>query len=163
MKYAKLKKNDIANAPGICVSFYTQGCPHHCPGCHNPETWAYEGGMEFTPGTLNEIIEALKDNNIHRDLCILGGEPLCPNNLFLTCLICQTVREKVPESKIYIWTGYTYEELENSRSDPKINNILTGVYADVLIDGRFELDKKDLTLKMRGSSNQRIIDLHKKL
>lgn len=159
MRYAALKKNDIANAPGICVSFYTQGCPHRCPGCHNPGTWSFDGGKEFTPEVMNELLEALKANGVHRNLCILGGEPLCPENLFLTNLICQTVREKNPTVKIYIWTGYTIEELRENITNPKINNILNGTYADVLIDGRFEIDKKDLNLEMRGSSNQRIIQL----
>ena len=159
MKYAALKKNDIANAPGICVSFYTQGCPHRCPGCHNPDTWSFDGGKEFTPEVMNELLEALKANGVHRNLCILGGEPLCPENLSLTSLICQTVREKNPTVKIYIWTGYTIEELRENITNPKINNILNGIYADVLIDGRFEIDKKDLNLEMRGSSNQRIIQL----
>ena len=159
MKYAALKKNDIANAPGICVSFYTQGCPHRCPGCHNPDTWSFDGGKEFTPEVMNELLEALEANGVHRNLCILGGEPLCQENLFLTSLICQTVREKNPTVKIYIWTGYTIEELRENITNPKINNILNGTYADVLIDGRFEIDKKDLNLEMRGSSNQRIIQL----
>lgn len=159
MKYAALKKNDIANAPGICVSFYTQGCPHRCPGCHNPDTWSFDGGKEFTPEVMNELLDALKANGVHRNLCILGGEPLCQENLSLTSLICQTVREKNPTVKIYIWTGYTIEELRENITNPKINNILNGTYADVLIDGRFEIDKKDLNLEMRGSSNQRIIQL----
>jgi anaerobic ribonucleoside-triphosphate reductase activating protein len=89
MRYSGLIKNDITAAPGLCVSFFTQGCPHHCPGCHNPETWDFNRGKEFTNDTLKEILEALTAQNIHRDLCIMGGEPLCQENAFLTRLIIQ--------------------------------------------------------------------------
>lgn len=111
MKYAGLIKNDVAAAPGICVTFYTQGCPHHCPGCHNPETWSFDGGKEFTPQTLQEIKDALVANGIHRDFCIMGGEPLCKENLFLTWDLISEVRSFDPTIHIAIWTGYTYEEL----------------------------------------------------
>lgn len=80
MKYAGLIKNDIAAAPGLCVTFFTQGCPHRCPECHNPETWDFEGGLEYTEETIQEILNALTDRDIHRDFCIMGGEPLCPQN-----------------------------------------------------------------------------------
>ena len=76
MRYAGIIKNDFAAAPGICVSFWTQGCPHHCPGCHNPETWSFNGGKEFTNDTLNNLLCALTKNNVHRNLSILGGERL---------------------------------------------------------------------------------------
>ena len=134
MRYSGLIKNDITAAPGICVSFFTQGCPHHCPGCHNPDTWAFEGGKEFTNDTLMEIIEALTAQNIHRDLCIMGGEPLCQENAFLTRLIIQEVRKHAPETKIYIWSGYTYEELK-ANPNPHITDSLR--LADVLIDGPY--------------------------
>lgn len=130
--------------------------PHRCPGCHNPETWNFEGGKEFTYDTLNEILTALTANNIKRNLCIMGGEPLCPENEFLTLLIVKTVREKYPEVKIYIWTGYYYEELLKQTSS-HLAQILEK--ADVLVDGPYIEAKRDLTLKMRGSSNQSIINL----
>ena len=120
MRYAGIIKNDFAAAPGICVSFWTQGCPHHCPGCHNPETWYPNGGKEFTSETLNDLLCALTKNNVHRNLSILGGEPLCDENLFLTELVCREVLKVQPDTKIYIWTGYTYEKLcarSNSRLD----------------------------------------------
>ena len=159
MRYSGLIKNDITAAPGICVSFFTQGCPHHCPGCHNPETCDFNGGKEFTNDSLDEIIEALTAQNIQRDLCIMGGEPLCEENAFLTRLIIQEVRKHVPGAKIYIWSGYTYEELKQN-CNPHISDSLR--LADVLIDGPYIEAERDITLPMRGSRNQRVIDLSEK-
>ena len=156
MKYAGIIKNDIAAAPGVCVSFFVQGCPHHCPGCFNPETWDFDGGKEFSYETLEQIINGLTANGIKRSLCILGGEPLCENNEFLTNLVISSVKQKLPEVKVYIWTGYTYEELIKKNS-PKVNQILH--MADYLIDGPYIEALRDITLEMRGSSNQRIINL----
>ena len=109
MRYSGLIKNDMTAAPGICVSFFVQGCPLHCPGCHNKDSWDFEGGKEFTTDTLNEVIESLTKNGIKRNLCIMGGEPLCNENVFLTYLIIKEVKDKLPNTKIYIWSGYTYE------------------------------------------------------
>lgn len=109
MNYSGLILNDITAAPGLCVSFFVQGCPHRCKGCHNPETWDFNRGKEFTSGTLNEIISGLTAQGIQRDLCIMGGEPLCDENAFLTYLVTKEVKEKVPGAKVYIWSGYTYE------------------------------------------------------
>lgn len=159
MRYSGLILNDITAAPGLCVSFFTQGCPHHCPGCHNPDTWAFDGGKEFTNDTLHKILEGLTAQGIKRNLCIMGGEPLCEANAFLVNLILQEVRHKLPEVKVYIWSGYTYEELLRS-GDPHVKSCLK--IADVLIDGPYIEAERDLTLEMRGSRNQRIIDLHKK-
>ena len=160
MKYSGLILNDITAAPGLCVSFFTQGCPHRCKGCHNPETWSFEGGLEFTSDTLNEIINGLTAQDIQRNLCIMGGEPLCDENAFLTYLVVKEVKEKVPEAKIYIWSGYTYEELK-SKLHPKIREILETI--DFLIDGPYIEEERDVTLEMRGSRNQRIIDLSEKI
>lgn len=158
MKYAGLNKNDFSAAPGISVSFFAQGCPHRCPGCHNPETWDFNGGKEFTPQVLNEIIEALNANGISRSLCIMGGEPLCEENEFLTLLVISNVKEKLPGTKVYIWTGFLYENLLKF-STPHIEKILE--MTDVLIDGPYIESLRDITLPMRGSSNQRIINLTK--
>ena len=152
MRYAGLNKNDFTAAPGVSVTFYTQGCPHHCPGCHNPETWNFEGGKEFTPEVIDEILEALTANNIMRSLAIQGGEPLCVENEFLTLLIVKTVKEKFPDVKIYIWTGYYFNSLPNT---PYIKQILE--LTDCLIDGPYIKDERDITLPMRGSRNQNII------
>lgn len=159
MKYSGLILNDIAAAPGLCVTFFVQGCPHRCPGCHNPETWSFDGGKEFTPGTLSDIISGLTAQGIQRDLCIMGGEPLCDENAFLTYLVIAEVKEKVPGAKIYVWTGYTYEQIVKS-AHPKAKAVLE--LADFLIDGPYIDTERDVTLNMRGSRNQRIIDLSKK-
>lgn len=160
MRYASLKKNDVANAPGIAVSFYTQGCPHRCPGCFNPGTWDFEGGLEFTEETMQEILSALTANGIQRSLCILGGEPMCKENVPLTHLVITRVLAAAPNTKIYIWSGYLYEDLLSS-SDVATYSILQK--AHYLIDGPFIEAQKDLTLKMRGSRNQRIINLKTKV
>lgn len=156
MKYAGINYNDMCAAPGVSVTLFTQGCPHHCEGCHNPETWDFNGGKEFTPEVLRKIVAGLTKNGIKRSFCIMGGEPLCEQNTLLTLMTIQYVKQHLPEVKIYLWTGYYYEELLKS-PDPKIPLILKGV--DVLIDGPFVKPLRDITLKMRGSSNQNIINL----
>lgn len=159
MKYAGIIKNDMCAAPGVSVTFFVQGCPHRCKGCHNPETWDFNGGKEFTPAVLSEIEKALQANKIQRSLAIMGGEPLCPENTFLTYLVIKTIKEKMPNTKVYIWTGYYYEDLLKSGID-HIEQILE--LTDVLIDGPYVETLRDITLPMRGSSNQSIIDLTKK-
>ena len=153
MRYAGIIKNDFSAAPGTSVTFFTQGCPHRCEGCHNPETWDFEGGEEVTHDTILEVIEAITANGLHRNLCIMGGEPLCPENQFLTNLIINSVKEKLPDTKIYLWTGYYLEDLEMSNN--RIKSILEQV--DCLIDGPYDKTKRDVSLFMRGSSNQRIL------
>ena len=157
MKYATVKLNDIANAPGVCVSVYLQGCPHHCPKCFNPETWDFDGGKPFTEDTMNTILKGLTANGIKRNLCILGGEPLCAQNASTTLYIIQKTLEYNPDIKIYIWTGYVYENL---LSNPPHKDVITSLnMAHYLIDGPYVNELRDLRLKMRGSSNQRIINL----
>ena len=156
MRYAGINYNDMCAAPGVSVTLFTQGCPHHCEGCHNPETWDFDGGKEFTPEVLRKIVAGLTKNGIKRSFCIMGGEPLCEQNTLLTLMTIQYVKQHLPEVKIYLWTGYYYEELLKS-PDPKIPLILKEV--DVLIDGPFIKPLRDITLKMRGSSNQNIINL----
>lgn len=153
MRYASVLYDDIMAGNGLCISFYTQGCPHHCPGCHNPETWDFKGGKEFTPDVLNDIVLHLHNRGIDRDLCILGGEPLCPENAFLTNLIVKTVKEKSPSTKIYIWSGYSLEDLLNS-VNPHIISTMQSI--DYLIDGLFLLEQRDITLHLRGSRNQNV-------
>ena len=159
MRYSGIIKNDLAAAPGVSLTFFTQGCPHHCPGCHNPNSWSFDGGEEFTPDTLQEIIEGLHENNINRPLCIMGGEPLCQENLFLVALIIKEVKEKFPDTPIYIWTGYLYEDLLKN-DNVRLKYILERT--DYLIDGPYVESLRDLTLPMRGSSNQRLFDLTNK-
>lgn len=159
MRYAGINYNDMCAAPGVSVTLFTQGCPHHCEGCHNPETWDFDSGKEFTLNVLRKIVEGLVHNGVKRNFCIMGGEPLCEQNTLLTLMTIQYVKQRLPEIKIYLWTGYYYEQLLKS-SDPKIPLILKEI--DVLVDGPFIKSLRDITLKMRGSSNQNIIDLKEK-
>ena len=150
MRFSKIKDNDIANGLGITMSFWTQGCPHHCKGCFNKETWNFEDGEEFTQEDLKYIIESINKNNIKRDLSILGGEPLCPQNVEGVITLCKEFKRHYPEKLIYLWTGYTIENFDDIQKE-----ILN--YIDILIDGKFEEDRKNLSIKLRGSSNQRVI------
>ena len=156
MRYSGIIYNDFSAAPGVSLSFFTQGCPHHCTGCHNPETWLFDGGLEFTEEILQEILKNLYANGIKRNFCLMGGEPLCPENLPLSKMLIENILQKYPDTKIYIWTGYVYEYLLQQESED-LKYILSN--SDVLIDGPYIVKYKDLTLKMRGSSNQRIINL----
>lgn len=159
MRYAGIIKNDVAAGNKVCVTFFVQGCAQHCPGCHNPETWDFNGGYEFTQDTLNKILEAITANGVQRNFAVMGGEPLHPNNLFLTNLVISEVRQKYPNIKIYLWTGYLYKDLID-KQEKLLQNILNNV--DVLIDGPFIQEQRDITLPMRGSKNQSIITLHKR-
>ena len=150
-------KNDIAAGEGVNVSFFTQGCHFHCMGCHNPQTWDFQGGKEFTSDTLEELLKALSANGVQRNLSIMGGEPLCTENVFLVNMIILEVKKVFPDIKIYIWTGYTYEELLERLDEPKIGVILDNI--DYLIDGRFEIGERDISLPMRGSRNQRVLNM----
>lgn len=156
MRYSEIKDNDIANGKGIMMSLWTQGCPHRCKGCFNPETWDYDGGMEFTEKEEEYILENINAFDIKRNLSILGGEPLCPQNVDGVLALCKKFKEVYPEKMIYIWTGYTLEDFNDTQKE-----ILN--YIDVLVDGQFIKDLKNLSLKLRGSSNQRIIDVKKSI
>lgn len=155
MRYAGLIKNDFSAAHGTCVTFFTQGCPHKCPGCHNPETWDFSGGQEFTTDVLQEIYDAISANDIQRNFCIMGGEPLCPENQFLTYLVISQVKDHYPDINITIWTGYTLDELLELPTNGKLKQILESI--NCLVDGRYIQEEKDITLPMRGSRNQRIL------
>ena len=156
MRYSQIKDNDIANGKGVMMSLWTQGCPHRCKGCFNPETWNYNGGMEFTQEQEQYILDNINAHNISRNLSILGGEPLCPENVDGVLALCKKFKERYPEKMIYIWTGYTVEDFNDTQKE-----VLN--YIDILVDGKFEKDLKNLSLKLRGSSNQRIIDVKKSL
>lgn len=156
-RLAGLKTNDCVDGEGITVSLWTQGCPHRCPGCHNPETWDFEGGYEDSSNSIKgEIIKAISENGILRNFSVLGGEPLCDSNIEEVRSIIVAVRAAYPSIKIFLWTGYSYEELIK-RNNTCINDILKKV--DILIDGRFIQEERDLTLYLRGSRNQRVINL----
>ena len=157
-KIAGIYWDDTAAAPGISLSVYFSGCHFHCPGCHNPEAWDFNYGEDFTVDKLQEIADKLRKNDVERRLSILGGEPLCDENLFDVALLISYIKQLYPNTKIYLWSGYTYEELlERKKTDAMLQHILELI--DVLIDGRYEQDKRDITLPLRGSSNQRIIKL----
>lgn len=158
MRYAGLKENDIVDGEGVCVSFWLQGCCHMCKGCHNPDTWDLSGGLELPNTYIDDIINLLSKNGIHRNLSILGGEPCLPSNVSIVLPLLKKVRTALHSVKIYLWSGYTYEQLLG-RDDTK--ELLQ--YIDVLIDGKFELAHRDITLKFRGSPNQRVIDVKQSL
>ena len=117
MRFSKIKDNDIANGLGITMSFWTQGCPHHCKGCFNKETWDYNGGKEFTKDDLEYIIANINKNNIKRDLSILGGEPLCIQNVKGVIELCKEFKSYYPNKKIYLWTGYTLENFNDIQKE----------------------------------------------
>lgn len=152
VKFAAINKNDFINGEGVCVSLWVQGCPHHCKGCHNPEQWDFNGGNEIDIDILiNEILIAIEANGIQRNFSILGGEPMTQRNISNTLYILEQVKKYFPNIKTYVWTGYTIEELLSLYNKEILQNI------DILIDGRFILEERDITLKLRGSKNQRIL------
>ncbi len=157
MKYAKIRKMDISNGEGVRVSLFVQGCSFHCKNCFNQETWDFNGGKEFTTAEIQKIIE-LANKDYIAGLSVLGGEPLHDNNVDEVFHIVATFKEKFPNKDIWLWTGFKFED---AIKDSKRKFILRNI--DVLVDGQFEEDKKDLTLKWRGSSNQRVIDCKKSL
>ncbi len=152
MKIAAINKNDFINGEGVSVSVWIQGCPHHCKGCHNPEQWDFNGGEYINNWKLiDEVSEAITANGIQRNLSILGGEPFAPQNVNDTYQLLWHIKEKFPSIKTFVWTGYTLKQLQEMYEQELLENV------DVLIDGRFELSKRDITLKLRGSSNQCIL------
>ena len=153
MNYLKIDKNDYVNGKGLCVSLFVSGCPHHCKGCFNPESWDYNAGTEFSEKAVQEILMAIEDHGIKRNFSILGGEPLAPSNRRKVGYIVTKVREQYPDITIFLWTGYKYEDLL-AEDNYLVNYILKKI--DVLIDGPFIEEEKDLTLDLRGSRNQKI-------
>ena len=152
VKFAAINKNDFINGEGVCVSLWVQGCPHHCKGCHNPEQWDFNGGNEIDIDILiNKILIAIEANGIQRNFSILGGEPMAQRNISNTLYILEQIKKHFPKIKTYVWTGYTIEELLSLYNKEILQNI------DILIDGRFVLAERDITLKLRGSKNQRIL------
>lgn len=161
MNYAEIKKFDIANGTGVRVSLFVSGCTHHCKGCFNSEAWSFDFGKKYTDETQQEIIEALAPDYI-KGLSLLGGEPFEEQNLPVLLTLVKKVRETYPSKTIWVYSGYTYEtdiieKMSMVRSEvlPFLRNI------DVLVDGEFTEEQKNLSLKFRGSENQRIIDIRK--
>ena len=140
---------DVANGTGVRVSLFVSGCRNHCKGCFNKETWDFNYGEEFTSDTVNEILKLLEPTYI-KGLSILGGDPFEPENIKTVLDLCRKVKKRYPLKDIWVYTGYFYEEFNKH---PIMNSI------DVLVDGQFIEELKDISLRFRGSSNQRIIDV----
>lgn len=158
MRIAGLVKNDIVDSDdGIAVALYFQGCPHHCKGCHNPETWNFNGGMEIDREELiKTVMDSLTENGIKRNLSVLGGEPLAPQNIDDTVYILSKIREQFKDIKILLWTGYSFKDIKKDKKQKKILKLVNKI-----IDGKYIETLRDTTLKLRGSSNQNIITLDK--
>ena len=160
MNYADIKNVDVTNGPGVRISLFVSGCPHHCPGCFNPETWSYDYGEPFAEQEVEKIIGML-DAPYIQGLSLLGGEPLAPKNQATVLDLVKQVKEKLPGKDIWCYSGYLYEDLLDGRVGEHSQELLS--YMDVLVDGQFQKELKDIRLRFRGSSNQRIIDVPKSL
>lgn len=168
MHYADIKKTDVANGPGIRVSLFVSGCTHGCRGCFNSEAWDFNYGHVYTAQTEEEILQALAPGYI-RGLSVLGGEPMEPGNRETVLGLLRQVRQRYPDKSVWCYTGYSYENdllrwaaEENARTgekpgQEKMTELLNLI--DVLVDGEFIEEKKNLRLAFRGSENQRLIDL----
>ena len=163
MNYAAIKKCDIANGTGVRTSLFVSGCRHHCKGCFQPETWDFDFGSEFTEKVKDDIIESLKTDYIE-GLKLIGGEPLEPENQRVLVPFLKEVRETFPQKSIWCYTGYLLDDelLKPSSARCEVTDEMLS-YIDVLVDGEFVLEKKNIMLKFRGSENQRIIDIKKSL
>ena len=163
MNYADIKIADVANGQGVRVSLFVSGCNHHCKGCFNAQAWDFNYGKQFTEEDIDKIITEL-DHPYVAGLSILGGEPLEYQNQKGLLPLLKRVEEKFPNKNIWCYTGYTFDKdiVGNMFSNWNETKELMS-YIDVLVDGKFDENKKDLNLKFRGSSNQRIIDVPKSL
>ncbi len=151
MNYGAIKKTDIANGPGVRVSLFVSGCRHHCKGCFNPETWDFNYGRVFDSVTKDEIIQSLSPYYIS-GLSLLGGDPFEPENQLVLVDFVKEVKSLYPDKTIWCWTGYKFEEGLISTAE-----LLK--YIDVLVDGEFKQELKNITLNFRGSENQRVISV----
>ena len=164
MHYGNIKNFDIANGEGVRVSLFVSGCRHHCKGCFNPETWNFKYGKEYTNDTENTIIEFLKPNYI-KGLTLLGGEPMEPENQAVLINLLRRIKKELPNKDIWCYSGYTYETdlfAKNGKAHTNVTNEFLS-YLDILVDGEFVEELKNISLAFRGSSNQRIIDMKKTL
>lgn len=150
MRYASIRDIDVSNGIGIAASIFVQGCTHHCKGCFNPSTWSFEGGKEFTEEVQDRFLEICKNENVDC-VSVLGGEPLDQDEELYKFLL--RLKNEIPNKPVFLWTGYTWEFIEGNGHMYK----LVKDTVDVLIDGEYIENKRDFRLKLRGSSNQRII------
>lgn len=162
MNYGNIKKYDVADGPGVRVSLFVSGCRHHCKGCFNPETWNFDFGQPFTKETEEEIIEALSPDYIE-GFTVLGGEPFEPENQAVVMPLLKRIKETFPKKTIWCYSGYLYDVdmIPGGKIYTKYTEEMLS-YIDVLVDGEFVEELKNLMLQFRGSSNQRIIHLHEK-
>ncbi|MDR0531774.1 MAG: anaerobic ribonucleoside-triphosphate reductase activating protein [Oscillospiraceae bacterium] len=156
MNYSNLKPHDVANGPGVRVSLFVSGCEHGCPGCFNPEAWQFNFGEAYTPQVERRVLSALEPDYI-RGLTLLGGEPLHPSNRAAVLGLAERVRRELPGKDIWCYTGYLFDKelLPECPESGTLHRLLSLI--DVLVDGRFVLARKNLNLRFRGSSNQRIL------
>lgn len=159
MYYGKIKNCDIANGEGVRVSIFVSGCTNHCKNCFQPETWNFNYGKPYTKDTENELLRLLEPGYIN-GLSVLGGEPLEPANQPDVLKLIERVRHEYPKKNIWVFSGFTFEELKTDGAYPrtKYTDELLGSI-DVLVDGRFDQSLYDISLRFRGSSNQRLIDM----
>lgn len=163
MNYAAIKKYDVANGPGVRVSLFVSGCTHHCPGCFNPETWDFNYGKLFDSDVMNEILEAIQPSYIH-GFTLLGGEPFEYVNQQGVLPLLKEIKSHFPNKDIWCFTGYDFEKDilgDMVNKWPETTEMLS--YIDVLVDGEFVESQRDLTLRFRGSSNQRLIRVQESL
>ena len=156
MNYANIKYYDIANGPGVRTSVFVSGCRHHCPGCFNAVAWDFDYGQPFDKTVRNEVFASCQPDYI-AGLSLLGGEPFAPENQAAVLAFVRQVREKFPLKDIWCWTGYLYEELAAGKIGEHSRELLTQL--DVLVDGPFIMEQKDITLRFRGSTNQRVLNV----
>ena len=165
MRYSEIEKCECHNGLGWGISLYTQGCHFHCKGCFNSETWNFDGGKEYTEDTKQTILNLLHPEYITR-FSVLGGEPLEGCNWLDLADLLVDIKIQYPNIKIWLYTGFTYEWLQvlaDTEASGYDKNLLYIILknVDVLVDGQFQEDKKDLTYPFAGSTNQRVIDMNK--
>ena len=163
MNYAEIKKTDIANGEGVRVSLFVSGCRRHCKNCFNKVTWDFSYGKPFTQDVQNELLEALAPDYI-AGLTLLGGDPMEPENQRALLPFVRRVREDLPQKTIWCYTGYTYRDgaIEEEQANCEVTRQFISLL-DVLVDGRFVEQLKDIRLVFRGSSNQRVIDIKRSI
>ena len=162
MNFGNIKYNDIANGVGVRTALFVSGCTHHCKGCFNPETWNFSYGEPFTKETEDAIIKSLLPDYVH-GITVLGGEPFEVENQKVLCPFIERLKKELPDKSIWFFSGYTLEELigeKESRCRCEITDKLLSMI-DVLVDGEYVEERRNISLKFRGSENQRLIDMNK--
>lgn len=151
MRYHNITKDDMLNGDGLRVVLWVAGCSHHCKGCQNPITWDPQGGIPFEDKEKQEIFEQLEKPYIE-GITFSGGDPLYEGNVEMVTALAKEIKEKYPNKNIWLYTGYVWEEIKEMEIIP---------YLDVIVDGKFDLERRDVSLRWKGSPNQRVIDVQK--